>query len=279
MSAAASKLGLEAPETTIALPIDSSSQHEYEVVEQLLNIPSSLPVIAVDLDDVLSQTNRVVANWHNEQYGTNMDLSTFYYYYYWKNPFWGTPAETSKKVKAFYAGDYIYTALPVVGAKEGVQALKDMGYKLIIVTARLEDTADKSWIWVDKYFPGIFDSIVCTGQFKDAHKTGHQVVTRLNKAQICADLKARLLIDDSAENALDCASATPAIPVLLFGDYEWNKRKSSMEDAKDEMAFKRRVEREGNEFWKREEIVVPEGAPLWRVTDWQGVVKWVRNNL
>jgi hypothetical protein len=31
---------------------------------------------------------------------------------------------------------------------------------------------------------GIFDSIICTGQFKDAHKTGHEVVTRLSKAQV-----------------------------------------------------------------------------------------------
>ncbi|KAJ7923074.1 hypothetical protein B0H13DRAFT_1981584 [Mycena leptocephala] len=56
------------------------------------------PVIAVDLDDVLSQTNRMVAQWHNDKFGTEMDLSQFYYFYYWKNPFWGTPQETYEKV-------------------------------------------------------------------------------------------------------------------------------------------------------------------------------------
>lgn len=81
-----------------------------------------------------------------------------------------------------------------------------MGFKLIIVTARAPDTADQSWIWINKHFPGkfspyeidchlkttfagVFDSIICTGQFKDVHKTGHktghEVVTKLSKAQVC----------------------------------------------------------------------------------------------
>jgi hypothetical protein len=42
---------------------------------------------------------------------------------------------------------------------------------------------------------GIFDSVVCTGQFKDAHKNaGHEVVTKLSKAQVrCAFLNAFIL--------------------------------------------------------------------------------------
>jgi len=32
---------------------------------------------------------------------------------------------------------------------------------------------------------GLFDSVICTGQFKDAHKTGHEVVTKLSKAEVC----------------------------------------------------------------------------------------------
>jgi hypothetical protein len=31
---------------------------------------------------------------------------------------------------------------------------------------------------------GLFDSIVCTGQFKNAHKAGHEVVTNLSKSQV-----------------------------------------------------------------------------------------------
>ncbi|KAG6866031.1 hypothetical protein C0991_009440 [Blastosporella zonata] len=282
MSAAASQLQLETPSAEQAKSPGELSeeleQAEKAALTKLTSIPSNAPVIAIDLDDVLSQTNQTVADWHNVTYGTNMDLSLFYYYYYWKNPFWGTPEETFIKVKQFYATDRIFNTSVVPGAREGVQALKDMGFRLVIVTARTEDNADESWEWTNKHYPGLFDSIICTGQFKDAHKTGHEVVTKLSKAQVCADLGAVLLIDDSVENALQCATYKEPTQVLLFGDYEWNKRLSGPEDANDGMTFDRRIEREGGkEFWKEEYVEIPEGAPLTRVRDWSEVVCWVQD--
>ncbi|KAF5377614.1 hypothetical protein D9615_005101 [Tricholomella constricta] len=284
MSAAASRLRLESPSTE-AEPyeglVEEVEEAEKDAFEKLTTIspPTSRgPVIAIDLDDVLSQTNQIVAEWHNSRFGTNMDISSFYYYYYWKNPLWGTPKETFEKVKDFYRTDLLYDAKVVPGAREGVLSLRNMGFRLIIVTARTEDNADESWEWVNKHFPGIFDSIICTGQFKDAHKTGHEVVTKLNKAQVCADLGVKLLVDDSAENALQCATFSHPTYVLLFGDYEWNKRLSGPADAKDEMTFVRRLEAEGGrEFWKYEVVDVPEGAPLQRVKDWGEVVRWVQS--
>lgn len=70
--------------------------------------------------------------------------------------------------------------------------------------------------------------------------------------QVCADLNARILIDDSSENALQCATAIPvATRVLLFGDYEWNKRISGAGDASDDMSFDIRLKSHGGkEFWK-----------------------------
>ncbi|KAJ7293759.1 hypothetical protein C8J57DRAFT_1269922 [Mycena rebaudengoi] len=235
------------------------------------------PVIAVDLDDVLSQTNSMIAKWHNEKYGTAMDLSLFYYYYYWKNPFWGTAKETFEKVTQFYSTDTIFRAPPVPGAREGVQSLKDMGYNLVIVTARSPDVADSTWEWVEKYFPGVFAHLVFTGQFKDAHKLHHnEILTNLTKSQVCADLKAQVLIDDSAENAIQCSTALSPTQVLLFGDYEWNKRISGTGDGADEMSFDRRLAAaSGKEFWKDETLIVPDGVPLFRVKDWSETVRWI----
>ncbi|KAG5648251.1 hypothetical protein DXG03_006209 [Asterophora parasitica] len=296
MSAAASQLRLSSPTPEEPVLTDEVEQAENEALEKLLTVspPTSTgPVIAIDLDDVLSQTNQIVAEWHNEQFGTKMDVSMFYYYYYWKNPFWGTPKETADKITDFYKTNLIYETKVVPGAREGVLALRKMGFRLIIVTARTEDNADESWQWVNKYFPDVFSSIICTGQFNDAHKAGHEVVTKLSKAQVgraqsgpmerpiervCADLGAKLLIDDSAENALQCATFKHATPVLLFGDYEWNKRISGSAEAKDDMSFDRRLEAEGGrEFWKFESVDIPEDAPLHRVQDWSAVVRWVQN--
>ncbi|KAF9455020.1 hypothetical protein P691DRAFT_654605 [Macrolepiota fuliginosa MF-IS2] len=292
MSAAASQLELETPQGEVIAPFESSApsgsieldkvdkQHDREALEKLTGIAppgSSTSIIAVDLDDVLCETNDAVAEWHNEVYGTKMQVSDFYYYYYWKNPYWGSIQETFDKVIDFYKTDKIYTAGPVPGAREGIQTLKDMGFRLIIVTARQEDKADESWKWVTKHFPGLFDSIICTGQFKDAHKTGHEVVTKLSKSQVCEDIGAKLLIDDSAENGLQCVNAPKPVPVLLFGDYEWNQRVSGPGDACHEMTFDVRFKAcGGKEFWKEETVPIPEGAPLWRVKDWSEVIRWVR---
>ncbi|KAG5352702.1 hypothetical protein C0989_000853 [Termitomyces sp. Mn162] len=94
--------------------------------------------------------------------------------------------------------------------------------------------------------------------------------------QMVADyLKAVLLIDDSVENALQCATHKEPTQVLLFGNYEWNKRASGPQD---EMSFDRRLEIEGGkEFWKDEIVAIPEGAPLTRTKDWNEVVRWVQN--
>jgi hypothetical protein len=66
----------------------SSPEHEPELTpettaEQIAELkesipPSSTPVIAIDLDDVLSSTNAVVAQWHNDNYGTQMTTDDFY---------------------------------------------------------------------------------------------------------------------------------------------------------------------------------------------------------
>ncbi|KIM85455.1 hypothetical protein PILCRDRAFT_817479 [Piloderma croceum F 1598] len=170
----------------------------------------------------------------------------------------------------------IHTGQPVPGAREGVQALRDMGYRLVIVTARQKTTHKDSWEWVDHHFPGLFDSVICTGQFEDVN-SGHELVTKLTKQEVCLSLGAKLLIDDSLENALLCASHTPPTPVLLFGDYEWNKRQSLSTDHRNDMTFARRLETEGPEFWKNDDqkVVYPEGAPLWRVRDWGETIRWI----
>ena len=139
---------------------------------------------------------------------------------------------------------------------------------------------------------GCFERILCTGQFTDAHKKGHEVITRLSKAevrlfiahvytilrnasQVCNDLNAVLMIDDSYENALQCSTAEKPINTILFGDYQWNKRLTGPAlDSKLDTTFDVRLRREGGrDFWKDDEIPFPEGAPLWRTRDWSDTVK------
>jgi hypothetical protein len=79
-------------------------------------------------------------------------------------------------------------------------------------------TFAKIWVvfrnWIDSNFPGIFSEI---------HFGNHYSSTGVARAksEMCKDINALLLIDDSARYALDCAKN--GIPSILFGNYAWNR--------------------------------------------------------
>lgn len=91
-------------------------------------------------------------------------------------------------------------------------------------------------------------------------------------------MNAKLLIDDSAENALACGrDASPPIPVLLFGEYSWNQRVSKLENPEDHLGYKERLEFEHGEKWWEKEKVDNELTPIVkRVKDWKEVVEYVK---
>ena len=91
-------------------------------------------------------------------------------------------------------------------------------------------------------------------------------------------MNVKLLIDDSVENALSCASASPPVPVLLFGDYPWNQRYSSLDESKDHLGYEDRLQFEGGKHWWLEESVeLPESVT--RVKDWKAAVEYVKANV
>ncbi|KAL4068306.1 hypothetical protein V8B97DRAFT_1918793 [Scleroderma yunnanense] len=272
------------------------------------------PLIAVDLDDVLSQTNAAISEslmtpdpgtGHNDNHGSpdEMSISTIYYYYYWKSPFWGTPEVTHSKVREFYKTNWIEHVRPVPGAKEGVETLRQLGYRLVIVTARNKNVEHASWEWAKRHFGDAFECIICTGQFASAQQAvvdgvyknlnpngEHSLATKSSKAQVCIDIGAKLLIDDSVENAMACVTyeAPPGVEdvppkVLLFGEYEWGKRLSRRStDERDEMTYANRVDAEGgNQFLKQdcmhceEEMAAVDSKQVERVKGWREVVAYV----
>jgi ribonucleotide monophosphatase NagD (HAD superfamily) len=74
---------------------------------------------------------------------------------YWNNRGWGDAKETAKMVvdQGLYQN-----SKPVPGAKEGLQQLKEMGYKLIIITARAEASREVSEDWIAEYMPDSMSS-------------------------------------------------------------------------------------------------------------------------
>lgn len=196
--------------------------------------------------------------------------------------------------------DWVSSIRPIEGAQEGIAALRRLGYRLVIITARNEHVRDASWEWTQRHFPGCFEEIICTGQFALQQRVdglpgidqGNVAPKKLTKAEVCIRVGAKILIDDSLENALACAEyVSPsgdgvAPPVLLFGDYQWNKRLSLPEDELDDMAYQRRVELEnGSTDFLVEDARLGEEALtranencpnfVQRVKDWEAVVSYV----
>lgn len=98
--------------------------------------------------------------------------------------------------------------------------------------------------------------------------------------QVCHRIGARLLIDDSVENALACAGATPPVSVLLFGDYQWNKRESKVDSPEDHMSYEVRLKAEGGqESWKEDLVDGKLPSSVNRVKNWKEVVSWAKENL
>ncbi|KAG0321734.1 hypothetical protein BG000_003125 [Podila horticola] len=178
-------------------------------------------VIAVDLDEVLAKTTLAIADFHNDTYGTTLTMDDFISYDYTK--IWGgTREESIAKWRLFFDSPYFLKVEPVEGSLETLKLLKSRRFSLVIVTARQQFVADLTKKFVDRHYPGIFESIYFANHFL----TEEEKLTFISKPKsvICRDVHAQLLIDDSLENATEVANA--GIPVLLFdlnGSYKWNK--------------------------------------------------------
>jgi len=57
-------------------------------------------------------------------------------------------------VEHYYSTDRIDHALPIPDALDGVKRLKEMGFKLVVVTARTSKYRERSLTWVESHFPG-----------------------------------------------------------------------------------------------------------------------------
>ncbi|KAI0306472.1 hypothetical protein B0F90DRAFT_1623372 [Multifurca ochricompacta] len=256
---------------------DVSEETIREKLVEIFESTGTHPLIALDLDDVLCKTTNCVANWHNRRFGTDMEINDFYYSTWYKNPGWGTVATTADKVKEFYDTDQLRHADAVLGSLDALNRFRDMGYGLAIVTARsILHELESTVIWLDKHFNGIFRVVIFSSQDGNCLAYGGKCIgTTLGKLQVCETIQSALLIDDSMETALAFGRHANR-PVLLFGDYEWNKRV----DTDDPWTFNEKLALEsGREWWKEDIIRLHSEDSIWRVRNWNDVLQWLNGEV
>ena len=134
------------------------------------------------------------------------------------------------------------------------------------------------------HFTGAFQHLEPTPEELTGHAARKAILSHSprTKAAVVHQTGSLLLIDDSAENALDASRASPPVKVLLFGKYGWNRvvltpeQSDELDQATyaewqaagqmDEVAARRRKREE--EGWLPDHVE--------RVDDWQGVVAFMK---
>lgn len=170
-------------------------------------------IIAIDLDEVLADTTPALIRYHNDTYGTSFVFEDFNSYEWW-NIWGGTREQSVRKFLDFVKTPYFHEVQPVKGSQEAIKKLKER-HTLHIVTSRQIELQAETFAWVNRHFPDVFAGlhIANHAQWAISGKTR-------TKVEICRELEASLLIEDSIMYAKECEEEN--IPVLLL-DYPWNK--------------------------------------------------------
>ena len=186
------------------------------------------PVIAVDLDEVLCQFIELICRYVNDNkiFGDKTykvsDFDSYLFHHIWG----GTQDETTQIVQDFLSSDYftnIDNMKPIENAYNVLLSLKPM-FKFVICTSRQLRTKDITHQWINKFFPNIFDDIVFGNHFGLKGR-------KISKPDLCKQLNARILIDDSSYYAKQSYSTLDY--VVLFdwnGQYGWNKTEKPIAD-------------------------------------------------
>lgn len=125
----------------------------------------------------------------------------------------------------FFKSDFFQNIQVVRGAVEGIGKLRNMGYELVIVTSRQLVIEQDTRKWISKHFG--------EDSFKDIAFGNHWGLQgqKITKTELCQQLGASMLIDDSLSYTTEVASA--GIKALLFdldSTYGWNKDKDQDND-------------------------------------------------
>ncbi len=172
------------------------------------------PVLAVDIDEVLFPFVQEFVAHHNKTYATKLAQDDFFSYHFEEVIKDIDLEEAVRRVKDFTGGQHDVIE-PVQHAKEGVSRLAQR-YDLVLLTARHPAYRANTLRWVEQHFPGAFRDLRMIGYERDS------TITPTTKAQVCRELDAVALVDDSTKYISQAVES--GIRGILFGNYPWNQQ-------------------------------------------------------
>ena len=164
--------------------------------------------IAIDMDEVLVNLLEPMAKWR----GVALPTKPKYKYLY-REIFNCTEEQSQEILHKFYRSkDFLYLK-PINGSQPAMQNYRHIFDKMYIVTGRQDAVRETTELWLNRYFPGIFDDVILTNSF-----TEHEI----KKVDICRALNIGLIIDDSIDTCNECIeSGMDAINFIGEDVYPW----------------------------------------------------------
>ena len=163
--------------------------------------------VAIDIDEVLVSFLQPMAKWKKKT------IRKPKYNYVYRQIFDIDEVESQKMVQGFYKSKDFMELTPIRGAQEAMYKLRGDAKKMYIVTGRQDTVREETELWIDHYFPGIFDDIILTNSY-----TPNEV----KKSAICRALNIGLIIDDNKGICDECIEAgTDALNFVGEEMYPW----------------------------------------------------------
>jgi hypothetical protein len=97
--------------------------------------------------------------------------------------------------------------------------------ELVVVTSRQLDIEEATKAWLHRHYPDVFSAV------RFGHHYGKADDNRKpkTKAELCAELGATVLIDDSLIYANQCSASIDHVVLFDFdGSYPWNKTQNAL---------------------------------------------------
>ena len=166
--------------------------------------------IAIDIDEVLTDTFSEVLKFYNSKKGTSFKKEDMHDYRMWIS-FPCKREEIEGSLKEMISKNLIENYCPIEGAIKSVDLLNKRN-NILFITARPENQKFQTFNWFDKHIPKLKNKV----RFSQDHFSEKGAT----KSEICQKEKISLIVEDSPSDALDCGKS--GIKVILF-DKPWNK--------------------------------------------------------
>ena len=164
--------------------------------------------IAIDVDEVLVHLLKPMA----KRRGVKLPENKKYNYLY-REVFSCTEEESQVILCDFYMSEDFRNLKPIEGSQLAMNNLNMIFDKMYIITGRQEIVREPTEIWIEHFFPGVFDDVILTNSF-----TSHEV----KKSDICRALNIGLIIDDNKGICDQCIEAgTDALNFVGDEIYPW----------------------------------------------------------